>query len=272
MVIAIIVGPPRYFLAALAASLLAFTTHVSAFTTHRKNVLKAGRLRSEDCQSLLLASLPQSEKVIYFVRHAEATHNLEGPVGISALLNEADTDLTPAGAQAARLVSREPYLAPALSQNKSQRAQLIVTSPMRRAMRTALYAFGNAEPPVPFVLEPKLQEVASFKANTADPAKGMALLQELDRPGMLEQYTTLPSGWHRQPGDEVDMNLVKARFRNLTDMLLARPEQCIIAVTHGQFIAENLGYLLANGEALPYSLSAKGKWSSILPPRCLRGR
>lgn len=232
----------------------------------------AGRPAVPNCTSLLLANLPQGEKVIYFVRHAEAKHNLPGPVGRAALMYESDTDLTPKGEEQARNVRRDPLLSAALSHNESQRAQLVLVSPLRRAMRTAIYGFGStdrSDRPIPFALDPRLQENSDCMANMGEVAKGRATLLDCKRPDLLQMYSQLPDGWIIKPFPQETVEHSKLRFAGVTKEILARPEKRIIVVSHGLFMLTNIGLLPNNCGVLPFSLSAKGVWRSLLPKECL---
>jgi len=203
--------------------------------------------------------LKTGSKLVYFIRHAEGAHNLGN-------LLERDPPLTDHGlSQAADLV-RNPILAQALSHDPEHRVQLIIMSPMRRAMQTALAAFNNLQPPIEhWELSPDVQETGTFgmdpPCNQGDPSAGPPLLAEYNRTDLASDYSKLPKSWEVHSGDLTpDAEHVRARFKRLTIALLQHPEQRIFVVTHGEFLLLNSGVYLGNTGVLKLTLTEDGNW------------
>lgn len=249
--------------AAVVAALAALTAPAGAIRQ-----LEPRRQAAPECTSPLLESRPQGEKLVYFVRHAEAKHNLPGLKGALATMYETDVDLTSTGELTAKRISRDPLLAAALSHNESARVQLIISSPLRRAMRTALDAFGGAEPPIPLEFDADLREKGNHQAHLGDRGKGATMLRELHQTDLMVKYLRLPEGWTNSSYPE-ETETMNKRFQQFTKTLLARPEQRIIVVSHGRIMEHNLGLKPDNCAVLPFGLSAEGAWRSLVPSQCL---
>merc|ERR1719510_230243 len=81
-------------------------------------------------------------KVVYFIRHAEGYHQLYH----EACRENRDPRLTRAGRGQAQSLPSNPVLADALSGSDTERAQLVIASPLVRTMETAVLG-SNASLP-----------------------------------------------------------------------------------------------------------------------------
>lgn len=175
---------------------------------------------------------------IHIIRHAESVHN------VSKDFSQLDPSLTAVGfAQAAKLNHSFPY---------SQRVAVIVTSPLRRAIQTALTAFPSTldqryydpssghgvENGARLVLDPLLQERSALNCDTgSERAELQAVFPRLDLEG-------LGSDWPSKKGIfSVDDETVHERARRvrrglaeLTEQLSRGEKRDVVVVTHGVFM------------------------------------
>ena len=181
-------------------------------------------------------------KSIFFVRHGEGEHNLGGHASSGYLI--ADAVLTAAGQVQCRSICS------ALS---SPPPQLVVVSPLRRTMHTAMLAFGNT---APFLLLPSIMETGLMPCDCPQPAAGAAMLEEVGWPGLARQYAALGEGWDTKgPGWRAS---VLERFAALIELLGAREEERIAVVSHHDFLKANLGISFEPAELRAFSLCAGG--------------
>lgn len=179
-------------------------------------------------------------KRIFFVRHGEGEHNLGGHASSGYLI--ADAVLTAAGQVQCRSICS------ALS---SPPPQLVVVSPLRRTMHTAMLAFGNT---APFLLLPSIMETGLMPCDCPQPAAGAAMLEEVGWPGLARQYAALGEGWDTKgPGWRAS---VLERFAALIELLGAREEERIAVVSHHDFLKANLGISFEPAELRAFSLCA----------------
>lgn len=221
------------------------------------------RRRGEPHDQKLTGPRPD-DKVVYFVRHGQAWHN--------QLLdwNLPDPELTPKGEEQSFSLQSGSRLAAALSADAGRRAELLVVSPLRRTLQTALVGFGDLKPPLPWLLEPDIQEKNAVACDTAVLELGAACLETAGRADLREQYERLPEGWHRKEGVYApDDKLLQARFKRFAERLRDRPERIFIVVTHDHMLAGGLSLertsKFANGEVRPYALTPRGQWRALPP-------
>ena len=176
---------------------------------------------------------------IHLVRHAESTHN------VSKDFSERDPPLTEIGVkQASELVSSFPH---------SQSIGLVITSPLKRAVRTALAAFlhvldksnylpGSSSAGISngakLIVDPDLQEKSDLPCDTGSDRPTL----ETTFPGV--NFGTLDQSWHLKEGaysavDEI-VEARAARFRTrlvqLVKELRNERKKDIVVVTHGVFM------------------------------------
>lgn len=222
----------------------------------------------------------ETEKLAYFVRHAEGWHNRLRDFGGAFIL---DPILTSEGVAQASGLPHDPELALALG-GPSTRVQAIIASPMRRTMATAVLGFNASLPPpgVLWELDPDIQETSAFPSDTGNRQAGNEALRKLGRLDLLEQYKNLPEEWiHKEGKYAPDPTSVRARFRDFTARLWQRPERRFLVVAHGAVLSLGLGTwdeddflegpMFANAEVQPYALTLDGVWRALEAPHCWPG-
>lgn len=184
--------------------------------------------------------------VIHVIRHAEGVHNIDNDKSIL------DPDLSPKGLlQAKELRDDFPY---------KENVGMIITSPLRRTLRTAIEGFGDiidraaflpgdsgkgAENGVPLVIDPALQ---AHSARPCDTGSDVAVLQQCFPEVSLAKVDV---AWHLKegfyaPDDEslqkrarhVRQHLIEL-FRELATLSEEGSNgrrQDIVIVSHGGFI------------------------------------
>ncbi|KAJ9654226.1 hypothetical protein H2198_006686 [Neophaeococcomyces mojaviensis] len=149
-----------------------------------------------------------------------------------------DAVLTEKGkSQAAALRDQFPY---------SDRIDLVISSPLRRAIQTASIALGPtiARPEVNYLLVPMGQEVNDFKCDIGhSPSELKAQIPELldaENVGFdlgKIDFSLVKDGWNSKTGIYAsDKETVKARAAALRSWLYQRSESNILFVTHGAFL------------------------------------
>lgn len=153
--------------------------------------------------------------LVYLIRHAEAEHNVEQQYYIR------DPELTALG--------REQALA--LQAQFSQTPELLVTSPLKRAIETMLLAFTPSKQQI--VLMPELQEVSSMPCDTGSSVNDLQLW-ELTK---TVDFSNLSPNWYIKKGMFAsDIQSLRMRARGVRQWLQNRPERCIACITHGSFL------------------------------------
>lgn len=165
--------------------------------------------------------------ILHLVRHAQGLHNVSTS---NHILH--DPDLTALGEQQCSDLRRRG----SPSSFPHQQIDLVVASPMKRTIRTALLAFGETilEPKsLQVVCLPELQETSGLPCDTGSTREE---LERLFRGQAVDlQYVT--PGWDRKIGRWApDREAVQARARQARVWLKNRPEKEIVCVTHGDFL------------------------------------
>ena len=113
---------------------------------------------------------------------------------------------------------------------------LVVCSPLRRTIYTALYVFevDLASMELPQVLAlPDLQETSGWICDTGSDAQ--KITSEMH--GNPVDLTLVPDGWNSKTGSwDPDPDSLKERGRRARLWLKSRPEKHVVAVTHGAFL------------------------------------
>lgn len=139
-----------------------------------------------------------------------------------------DPDLTDYGRQQCRdLAKNFPH---------QEDVDLIVASPLRRTIYTALYTFESAlaEKKLPPVLaQPELQETSEW---ICDVGTDIEILRT-EMTGQPVDLSHVPDGWNSKTGQWApDGQSLKERGRRARHWLRLRPEKHVVAVTHGGFL------------------------------------
>jgi len=209
----------------------------------------------DNCQS------PQpGEKVVYLIQHGENLGNTISKLGSE---EEIDAKLCPVGEEQARNLALDPMLAKALSADASFRPELIVTSPARKAMQTAIVGFQEILPNASWLVD---ADIAGFGLEGIHgqprPNLGTAMLEEFGRDDLLKQYRELPAGW------AVDGREGKKKWEEFVGRLKERPEHTIAIITHNQVI-KLAGYSKVHaGEVRVAALTPSGEFRRLSPPDC----
>ncbi|KAG9662669.1 phosphoglycerate mutase family protein, partial [Aureobasidium melanogenum] len=164
-------------------------------------------------------------KTLYFVRHAQGEHNAQHDDSIP------DAVLTPHGKSQCHDLN--------VSFAHHDSVALIVSSPLRRALQTAVHAFAPAlqRDGVKIVLQPMAQEMNAYACDIGT-----------DRPE-LERQVKAGDLWDTDmdvPSDKIDFNAegkwapdkatVQKRAAKLRSWLFGRKEETVVVVSHGGFL------------------------------------
>ena len=160
--------------------------------------------------------------LIHCVRHAQGYHNL-------SVANHAirDPDLTSYGKRQCQNLARTfPY---------HSSVCLIVASPLRRTLYTALLSFPDQtiRRDIKIIALPEAQETAAVPCDTgSEPAQ----LKEEFR-GQPVDLSLVKDGWNSKVGKwSPNADALRARAKEVRQWLKARPEKEIVIVTHGGFL------------------------------------
>ncbi|EPE33227.1 Phosphoglycerate mutase-like protein [Glarea lozoyensis ATCC 20868] len=152
--------------------------------------------------------------LLYLVRHAEAEHN------VTHNPNTRDALLTEKGIQQCEKLKK-------LSESFHHEIDLVVASPLRRTIQTAVYSFGPVLAKTGLILLPDAQEVSGMPCNIGLDRKDLEIeavtMFKGDEDVLEGAYSTTPSA-------------VKARAVRLRQWLYVRPEKVIVVFTHGAFL------------------------------------
>ncbi|KAI0413409.1 histidine phosphatase superfamily [Xylaria grammica] len=164
--------------------------------------------------------------VIDFIRHAEATHNVTGDASVR------DPNLTIDGHSQAYRLGRSYAFMGHISH--------VVSSPMRRAIRTAIIAFEDALlAGRKVILLPELQETGTRPSNTGQPPNELELAF-----GPHIDSSLLDRNWYKKDrGSKYlpDVALIEERAREarvfLRDLAQSGPDNAhIVVVSHAGFL------------------------------------
>lgn len=152
---------------------------------------------------------------IHFVRHAQGYHNL-------SVANQAIRDplLTPYGEEQCNLLSKTfPY---------TDSIELIVASPLKRTIYTALLSFPNHKQPP--VCIPELQETSDSPCDTG--SSKVEIAREFA--GMSIDLKLVTDDWNSKKGPWAPQkSAIEERAAAARRWLRSRPEKNIVVVTHG---------------------------------------
>ena len=195
---------------------------------------------------------PRAAKVVYFVRHAESAYNAFklSPVNWLTLRALRDPLLFDPPLSARGLSQLPPLSATASKWKLCERAQLLVVSPLKRAIDTALAVMGQAVPPaaaataypLPVYVSALCSEVLDTSADIGSSP------QQLHSAYPLLDFSHLPDAWWyhsdpKQPRAVTDEppQRVAHRVSEFLQWLCERPEAAVIVVSHSSFIRHCTG-------------------------------
>mmetsp|Transcript_8073 Transcript_8073/g.23727 ORF Transcript_8073/g.23727 Transcript_8073/m.23727 type:complete len:345 (+) Transcript_8073:87-1121(+) len=190
-------------------------------------------------------------KTIYLVRHGQAEHNVSGNLALR------DPPLTAFGKRQAKVLDMAPVL-------QGRKVELVVASPLRRTLETAVIGFANQEPKPLFIAHPDVQETGAHPSDTGVEASNL----EADFGEVVDLSLCVPK-WYEKPAPfDPETGVVRAdgcealkkRLARLADWLLERPEQSIAVVSHHGVFGHLPGVEmeLSNCEVVEASLDAQG--------------
>ena len=180
-----------------------------------------------------------SQQTFHFIRHAQSLHNAaaETMVGDPMLR---DAPLTDLGHEQARTLQGR--------MRDVRDIELVVISPLTRAIQTALYAFdGNPAPRL--VMDTHREYLDHYCDVGTPPSELAAKFNSLD-------FDHLPNPWwyvdpaSTAPYEKEPEDLYAKRIEAFAQWLKSRPEQRIAIVGHGNFLFRLTGHEYANTEVL----------------------
>lgn len=209
----------------------------------------------------------RARKRVFFMRHGETEHNVlfhEGKWREAQDLR--DPLLTAIGQKQAVEAASTPLLCSAM---RSQ-AVLLVISPLRRAVETAMGALGHwlierrsAGTPVRVELDPDIQECGAHKCNTGRPASELRMEFGQTSVGLSLPFDKLKERWFDRNGDGADsLDAIAIRLARFTHWIHLQPEPNIIVVSHQQILRHMLGVNFANCEVRLYTIDDSGELMS----------
>ncbi|EDN10066.1 phosphoglycerate mutase [Histoplasma capsulatum] len=162
--------------------------------------------------------------IIHCVRHAQGYHNLSHANHILS-----DPLLTPHGESQCRALSAEfPH---------HSRIDLVVASPLRRTLYTALLSFEDQikSKGLKIVALPEIQETSDVPC---DVGSDLAVLRkEVEENGMPVDLELVGEDWNSKKGKWApSAEAIANRAREARRWLKARPEKEIVVVSHGGFL------------------------------------
>eukprot|EP00929_Paragymnodinium_shiwhaense_P029919 TRINITY_DN17056_c0_g1_i3.p1 TRINITY_DN17056_c0_g1~~TRINITY_DN17056_c0_g1_i3.p1 ORF type:complete len:336 (-),score=17.51 TRINITY_DN17056_c0_g1_i3:41-946(-) len=180
-------------------------------------------------------SLPPDAKVLYFVRHAEGTHNVNKEYRLPIHL---DAKLTAVGeAQCKELAGK----------TRSLPVDVIVSSPLTRCLQTASLGFSHAlSIGTPLVAQEHIRETVNFCADRRRLLSAIAAdfplvdfsLIETEEDALWARYEAIFGDYlafqaHRESDD---FESLAVRGRAALCFLASRPEKYIAVVSHNAFL------------------------------------
>jgi len=175
------------------------------------------------------------KKVLYLIRHGQGVHNVLYESGrheeSHAVL---DPSLTEVGFQQAKDVAADPLLQKALHGTADEKVQLVVVSPLRRTLQTAIGAFGDwlltdEGAGVPMVAHADIQETGEVDCDSGRPlsvVRGEFTEDYLDW-GEVSEHWNDKSGINRDNGP-----CLLSRLNRFRRWLASRPEERVALVAH----------------------------------------
>ncbi|KAJ5522796.1 phosphoglycerate mutase family protein-like protein [Penicillium frequentans] len=169
---------------------------------------------------------------LYVIRHAQGEHNVNDSHHLrDALLTETGK------AQCTELQEKFPFL---------QDVEVILSSPLRRAVQTAAYTFAPEleKRQVPVVLVPKAQEISSLACDIGLDAEitiseAPKLIANAAPSWNVSELNTglVDESWNSKKGIYAStMTAVQQRAAEMRNWIYQRPEKHIALVTHGAFL------------------------------------
>ncbi|KAG5518518.1 hypothetical protein PMAC_002914 [Pneumocystis sp. 'macacae'] len=168
-----------------------------------------------------------NDKEIYIIRHAQAVHNK------TKNYNLKDPELTEFGKDQAKLLL--------LHYDHLKEFDLIISSPMRRAIETVLIAFdgflslrnskNTHHKSIPLIILPELQEISNRNCDTC------SSLEDLQSQFPYLDFSFCTGNWLLKTGFfSYEPSMIEKRASWVRDWVSDRHEQKIVLVSHMEFI------------------------------------
>lgn len=168
--------------------------------------------------------MPQERQIVHLVRHGQTEmnvhlHNCSPAFGEPGFI---DTKLTAAGIKQAQRLSETLSLQP----------EMIIVSPLTRALHTAALAFPpEAHPNIPRIVHPLARERLYMSSDRGRPHHMLADEYEGHDWSLLPHDTP----WWGPPGDPDGIETLEDLLRRVEGLrmwLEGRPERCLVLVAH----------------------------------------
>lgn len=166
---------------------------------------------------------------VCFIRHAQALHNAN-----LKFVGERDPNLTAKGLMQCEM-ARYNWAAEVFDE-----ADLLVVSPLQRALQTISILNGQNIDDSRFCISPFCSEFWSAKCDEGTPKE--ELLQYSPWIAGWSGFDALPDNWWPSQ-KETDKN---SRVCKFLEFLCQRPEKKIVVVSHGGFLSRIIGFHLPN--------------------------
>lgn len=177
----------------------------------------------------ILKSGALASKRVLFIRHGQGMHNTS-MMGWELI----DPPLTRKGEGQAQTLHEQLLAEPDFSS-----VELVITSPLTRAMQTALGGFDGVK--VPFMVSPILRERLGAPCDVGLPPS--KLTERIPEISGWTGFDKLDQEWWCT--DPIELDLLE-RVEKFKDFVSARPEKVIAVVGHGGFFSRILGFHLKN--------------------------
>lgn len=175
----------------------------------------------------------EKTKIVHFVRHAEGVHNVAhetDPISGLKLKENEDAWLTNKGLNQC-IALRDKMI----DSGTTKDVDLLVVSPMRRTLQTAIHSFPHLMGRVPWLAHESLRERFN-PTNPCDQRRSTAELKKyfpsVDFSSIVDPFDPLYSNH----ADREPETAVGARANNFLAWLSERREKEIIVVTHGGYL------------------------------------
>lgn len=176
--------------------------------------------------------LSPNAKIVHFVRHAEGHHNVAGRKNpVFGYMSEelVDAQLTPKGIEQCEALRQK-------AKSSLRNVELVVTSPLRRTMQTAMYTFPFLKGAIPWIAIEHVREQTGLhpcdrRLSITEHKENFPFIDfdlvENDSDPLYSLYTL------REPAIDV-----QRRGRDFMRWLQSRPEKEIIVVSHAGYLRQ----------------------------------
>lgn len=184
-------------------------------------------------------------KIVHCIRHGQSTFNA----------HFAETGCDPLHPDAPLTALGQRQAAERAAELRHHSYELVVTSPLTRAIQTTLGLFGQHPAAPPILVEHLHRE---YLESSCDVGRAPALLAQ-DFPHL--SFDHLEEIWWHNEGDPDERGIIceppailTGRVRQFREWLSARPEQFIAVIGHGTFFYHLTGRQLQNCEVATLEL------------------